>query len=163
MHKRLRKIKEFDVNSDEDAIERQRKQEDAWQAAEMIVNAMLEGYKNGEIGFENLCRLVEKALRPEPIGHLRLVTLGKIIVRAIKMSPPKRKSGRPRKFTWVSEVSAELCEAVKEKEGLPIIRKSLNSQTVFERVVDIMKFRGIHVTASQVERNYNEYKNRLRK
>ena len=165
--KRIKKIKErketikYPVEDSEDFIERKKSEKDAWQAAEIIVYAMLEGYEKGEIEFENLCRLVEKALRPESIRHLRMVTLGKIVSRALKIAPPKKR--RSRKIKWISEASAELCVAVKEKEGLPITRSSLNRQTVFERVVEIMKFRGINVTKSQVERNYGEYIKRLRK
>ncbi len=152
----------------EEILKRNQKTVEAWEAAVLIINSLLDAYKDGEIGFEHYCKSVDKILNVELIKDHSDKTFGKFIRQALACAPNKKKWKRSNSPTkWIRIVCGELCVLVSEKEGRPINRHAENN--ALERVVEIMKDRGISVTVSVVERGYkihndeNENKKRSNK
>lgn len=130
------------------------KEADAEDAARAVLECLVKGYRDGDIPFESFCRRCFNALAPEAIPvYVRQKLLGACVQAAIEAPPPSSsRDGRKSRGQWLNQLCSDLCDLVKEREGLPLVRKA-KGQTAFERVSEILISRGVReATPATVEK-----------
>ena len=136
----------------------------AHERVKLFLDAYLQGYKNGEIQFEVMCRKAAKVLKciltEKSHSYWRNKYMGWITFQALDCTPVKRSSDKKGEIMWVRTLCAELVQMARKVDGYPITRiTSSGNITAYDKVVEVMCEYGAPVTVSQVERWHREYKN----
>lgn len=121
--------------------ELQRKAEAAERARFVVLQIWLEGYKEGRLKFEDMCRRAALAVCNLTDRH-RQQLLGELVDAALAASPtvlPQRRKGEP----WVLQQAViEVIDEVLKRDGLPMAA-SRNNMGAFERAVEVLTAAGI--------------------
>ena len=130
-------------------------------AAICLVEILLDGYQQGELGFESLCERSRDALWA--VEGVQLRTRHRLLGNAVQLaldakSRPRRRAGV--RWERYCEAAYGLTQKVSRVEGLPIVRSRKDGgQTAFARTAEILQGRGAKwVTAASVEKAYYDWK-----
>lgn len=133
---------------------REAREREAEECAELVLQGLLEAYSGGELTFESMAQKARRALSVEHVrAFRRQMMLGTLIESALAITPKKRSrvSGRGR-TTWETELGRDMVKLIREREGLPISRRAKIGDTAYEKAAAYLKLRGIHMSASAIER-----------
>lgn len=119
------------------------------QASVLAFQCFLGGYRDGDIGFEEMCRAAARVLAPVHETTRRL-WLGQLVHEAIEIYPPPARRSRKGLPYVMRDVIRQVVDLVSSHEGLGKAKDG----PLWSRVAEIFTELGVKQSASQIYRLY---------
>jgi len=129
----------------------------------VIIDILVEGYRNGEIGLEKMCLTFRNVLNFLPCSTTpelwKKIHMGKLVNHALECEPKKHVPGKLTKISAVRKLCCQLVIRAREIDGHIINRDpSTDKISAYEKVSQIMNNCGlVEITPTIVQKWYEHY------